>query len=99
MKSWKARLLALLTAVAMLVAISGPVMASHLGDDDDDDDEFSSRVVDDVDVEGPYYLDGEVCWDWIITYEDGTEDVDTECEDIDDLLDDYLDHSDHGEAF
>ena len=82
MKSWKARLLALLTAVAMLVAISGPAMASHLGDDDDDDG------VDDVRISDAYYDDGDICWDITIEYEDDTEDTYTECEDFDDLLDD-----------
>ncbi len=78
MRSWKARLLILLTILAMFAALGAPAMAQHdpwLGSstahpwDCDDDDDDGNCHEDDDDGEGVDYKHG--CW---IFYDDDDED-------------------------
>ncbi len=85
MKSWKARLLVLLAAAAMLIAVSGPAMAQDLDGDgfDDGDAEFFLCV--DEDGDGDF----EDC-DEVADFDEGFDPLgnDDDADDFDPLGDD-----------
>lgn len=92
------RILLVLAAAALLVAMLGasavPAMAQvdldndGIFDDDngifDDDDEDDGDEIDDVDVEDAFFDGDDVCVLVVIEFEDGSTDVDEECVDIED---------------
>ena len=65
--------------------------------DEDDEDNDDGDEIDDVEVGDAFLDDSDICVPVVIEFEDDSTDTDTECEDVEDIID--AEHVDLEDAF